>query len=88
MPRGEPSAVITVRVATDLERRIAREARRRRRSKSALVREAIERAFAPGPEPPDPAVEARRQSILVSGRPSEREALRLIEQAADLRGWK
>jgi len=34
------------------------------------------------------AREARRQSLLVSGRESERDALELIEHAADTRGWE
>lgn len=32
--------------------------------------------------------EARCQSILISGRQSEREAFDLIERAADTRGWE
>jgi len=34
------------------------------------------------------AREARRQSLLVSGRASERDALDFIEHAADTRGWE
>jgi len=84
MPR---SSVVTLRVPEELDRRITREARRRRRSKSALVREALQSAFAGGAPPDDPAREARRQSLLVSGRASEREALEFIEASADDRGW-
>ncbi len=36
----------------------------------------------------DPAEEARRQSILASGHPSEMEVLEFIEHAADTQGWK
>lgn len=36
----------------------------------------------------DPAEEARRQSILASGHPSEKEVLEFIEYAADTQGWK
>jgi hypothetical protein len=82
------SAVLTLRVPEELDRRIARAARRRRRTKSAVLREVLQTAFGAGPPAPDPAQEARRQSLLVSGRPSEREALRFIEQAADTRGWR
>jgi hypothetical protein len=87
MPRHR-SAVVTLRVPEELDRRIAREARRRRRTKSALVREALQTAFAASAPADDPAREARRQSLLVSGRPSEREALEFIEATADERGWR
>lgn len=81
------SAVVTIRVPVDLDRRIAREARRRRRPKSALVRDALQSAFGDTPAD-DPAREARRQSLLVSGRDSEREALEFIEASADQQGWR
>jgi hypothetical protein len=45
-------------------------------------------AFGEGPAPEDPAREARRQSLLVSGRVSEADALALIERLADDRGWR
>ena len=87
MPRTK-SAVVTIRVPVELDRRIAREARRRRRPKSALVRDALLSAFGETPPADDPAREARRQSLLVSGRDSEREALEFIEAAADHQGWR
>jgi predicted transcriptional regulator len=82
------TAVVTIRVPVDLDRRIAREARRRRRPKSALLRDALQSAFGDTPPPEDPAREARRQSLLVSGRQSEREALEFIEASADQQGWR
>jgi hypothetical protein len=82
------STVVTLRVPAELDRRIEREARRRRRAKSAVLREALQAVFGAGPLPDDPAREARRQSLLVSGRPSEREALEFIDGAADQEGWK
>lgn len=88
MSKKEKSTVLTVRVRGDLDRRIGKEALRRRRTKSAVLREALESAFGQGPPPEDPAREARRQSLLVSGRASEREALDFIEHAADGRGWR
>jgi predicted transcriptional regulator len=88
MSRSERSAVLTLRVPPDLDRRIEREARRRRRSKSAVLREALQSAFSGGPPPDDPAREARRQSLLVSGRASEREALDFLEHATDDQGWR
>lgn len=88
MSRKEPpSIVMTLRVPRQVERRIHQEARRRNRSKSAVLREVIEGAFA-GTPALDPAAEARRQSLLVSRLDSEQETLRFIESAADVRGWK
>lgn len=87
MPRTSPTTVVTLRLPRDLNRRIEHEARRRRRTKSALLRDALDRAFGDLPAD-DPAREARRQSLLVSGRKSEREALDFVETAGDSRGWK
>jgi len=87
MPRTS-STVVTIRVPAELHRRIERVARRRRCAKSAVVRDAVQAAFGTGPVPPDPAREARRQSLLVSGRASEREALEFIGAAADTKGWR
>jgi len=88
MARGARSTVLTPRVSTELDRRIERAARRSRRTKSDVLREALHSPFAGEPPPVDPAQEARRQSLLVSGRPCEREAIEFIEQAADERGWR
>jgi predicted transcriptional regulator len=88
MPKLERSSVVTLRVPHELERRIEREARRRRRTKSAVVREVLQNAFGDAPAEADPAREARRQSLLVSGRRSEREAIAFVEAAADARGWR
>jgi len=88
MPKPGRSAVLTLRVPPDLDRRIQLEARRKRRTKSALLREALQSFFGAGAPPDDPAREARRQSLLVSGRASEREALEFIERSADDEGWR
>ena len=88
MPKAGRSTVLTLRVPPDLDRRIEREARRKRRTKSAVLREALQNAFAGEVPPDDPAREARRQSLLVSGRASEGEALEFIEQATDDQGWR
>ena len=82
------STVITLRVPEELDRRIAREARRRRRTKSAVVRDALQNAFGGAAPGDDPVREARRQSLLVSRRRSEREALEFVETSADVRGWR
>jgi len=80
-------AVVTLRVSRDLDRAIAREARRLRRTRSALLREILERALEGGAGT-DPAAEARRQSLLVSRRTSEREVVEFVERVADRRGWR
>jgi hypothetical protein len=82
------SGLLTLRVPAAVERRIAQEARRRRATKSALVREVLEGAFGARAQGPDLESEARRQSLLVSRRASERDALRFVERAADVKGWK
>jgi hypothetical protein len=66
---------------------VRKEARDRRRSKSALLREVIEGAFTGAAAAVRSAAEERRQSLLVSQLDSEQETLRFIERAADLRRW-
>ena len=88
MGRPGGSTVLTLRVPSELDLRVAQVARRRRRSKSAVLREALEQAFGSVAPPEDPAREARRRSLLVSGRASEREALAFLERAADVKGWR
>ena len=88
MSETAPSTVLTLRVPADLDRRIEQAARRKRSTKSALLREALQQAFGTAPPPADPAREARRQSLMVSRRQSEGEALDFVEHAADTRGWR
>jgi len=88
MPRGERSTVMTLRVPEHVDRRIQQEARRTRRTKSAVMRDALEHAFGNAQPPQDPAQEARRQSLLVSGRASERDAVDFVQHAGDQRGWR
>jgi predicted transcriptional regulator len=88
MAERKTSVVLTLRVPLLLERRIERVARRRRRTKSVVLREALESAFGNEGPADDPAREARRQSLLVSGRASERDALDFVDQSADRRGWR
>ena len=85
---GRASAVLTIRVDADLTRSLAREARRRRKTKSEVAREILAAGLGGEGGQLDLAQEARRQSLLVSRRRSERETLKFIEQAADTRGWK
>jgi hypothetical protein len=88
MSETQRSTVLTLRVPADLGRRIEQAARRKSRPKSVLLREALQNAFGAAPLPDDPARDARRQSLLVSGRESEREALDFVEHVADDRGWR
>jgi predicted transcriptional regulator len=88
MPKSRRSTVLTLRVPPDLDRRIELAARRRRRTKSGLLRDALQSAFGAAVPEEDPAREARRQSLLVSGRASERDALDFIERTADDQGWR
>lgn len=88
MPDTSRSKVLTLRVPSDLDRRIVQAARRSRRPKSALLREVIQRAFGDAPAAEDPAREARRQSLLVSGLASDRDAIDFLNHAADERGWR
>ena len=88
MAQPARSTVLTLRVPHALDRRIERAARRRRRTKSAVLREALESAFGGESPSDDPAREARRQSLLVSGRASEHETLEFIERSADDQGWR
>lgn len=83
----QASTVLTIRLGGDLHRSLAREARRRRSTKSELVRELLAAGLGEGGVP-DHAQEARRQSLLVSRRRSERAALEFLEHAADTRGWE
>lgn len=86
MRRSKPeSAVVTLRVPMALSRRLEREARRRRLSRNQMAREILEDAL--HDKPFDLNEDARRQSLLVSRRRSERETLRFILDAADAAGW-
>ena len=82
----EASSVLTIRVPASLDRRLAREAKRQRRTRSSVARSILERAL--GDLVVDPAAEARRQSLLASRRRSERETMAFVAAAADVRGWK
>ncbi|HEX5760314.1 MAG TPA: antitoxin MazE-like protein [Thermoanaerobaculia bacterium] len=79
---------MTVRIGPDLTRSLAREARRRRKTKSEVAREVLAAGLGGERSGLDAEQEARRQSLLVSRRRSEKEALEFVEQAADTRGWK
>ncbi len=83
---AEETEILTLRVPRRLARRLAREARRQRRPRGAVARDILDAGL--GGDPQDPAAEARRQSLLVRDRDSERDALRFALDAADLKGWR
>ena len=88
MKRSEASSgVLTIRIGVELKRSLGREERRRRTTRSELVRELISAGLAGDEMASSLAQEARRQSTLVSGRESEGEALEFLENVADPRGW-
>ena len=63
-------------------------ARQRRQTRSELLRAILEEALQVEAREGDPVREARRQSLLASRRPSDRETLDFIEQAADTQDWR
>ena len=75
------SAVLTIRVPASLDRRLAREARRRRQTRSEVARAILDAELGAGDT--DLRAEARRQSLLVRRRASERDALTFILDVAD-----
>lgn len=84
---SDDSAVVTIRVPRAVAEQLAREARRQRRTRSALARDLLVAGLEPGSES-RLAAEARRQSLLARNRSSEREVLHVLADLADLRGWK
>lgn len=89
MSRAEKSSsVLTVRIDSDLTRSLDLEARRRHTTKSKLVRELLVDGLNGGKERNGLEEEARRQSLLVSGRRSEQDALDFLEQVADTQDWR
>jgi predicted transcriptional regulator len=87
MPKPGQSSVLTIRVPRDVERRLSREARRQRRTRSEVAR-AILQAGLSGAPADDPRAEARRQSELATASAGNDDTRQFIVDAADLRGWK
>ena len=81
------SAVLTLRVPAKVHRYLTREARRRRQTRSDVARTILQERV-DGSSKPDLLIEARRQSLLVSKRRSERETLAFLDAVVDRRGWK
>ena len=89
MPKSHngDSTVLTIRVPTALDRQLTREARRQRRTRSAVARDLL-MASLQQTATSDRRAEARRQSLSVREHESERDALQFVADAADLRGWE
>ena len=78
------SAVLTIRVPAALDRRLDREARRRRTTRSEVARAVLEAGL--GTSEWDLEADARRQSLLVSRRKSDRDAVAFANRAAGKTG--
>jgi hypothetical protein len=74
-------------VPAKVHRYLMREARRRHQTRSDVARSILQERV-DGAREPDFLVEARRQSLLVSQRRSERETLAFLDAVVDRRGWK
>ena len=81
------STVLTLRVPAKVHRYLTREARRRRQTRSDIARSILQERVE-GSTEPDFLDEARRQSLLVSNRRSERDTIAFLDTVADRRGWK
>jgi hypothetical protein len=87
MSKNRSSAVLTIRVTPALSRRLGREARRQRITRSEAARAILEQALE-GRSDDDVASEARRQSALAAASAEELEVLAFIGGAADTKGWR
>jgi hypothetical protein len=89
MPTGKKvSALLTLRIDSRMARHLAREARRRRTSRSELARSILEAGLRNESGEDRLAAEARRQSLLVSHLRSEKKTLDFIQAAADMWDWR
>jgi predicted transcriptional regulator len=85
--RSERTTVLTIRVPASLNRRLAKAARARRRTRSAVARDLLETALS-GLQIDDPAEEARRQSRLASARAWDGDDLFDFVAGAELGDWR
>ena len=86
MAKQPAPLILSVRLPAVSNAWLERTARKRQRSKSDLVRDLIEAERQKSSF--DMESEARRQSLLVSRRPSERESLEFVAGVADQAAWK
>jgi RHH-type transcriptional regulator, rel operon repressor / antitoxin RelB len=76
--------MLGIRLEPELERRLEALARQTGKSKSYHAREPIQHYLTEN----NLAAEARRQSVSVSRRENEQDALDFIENATDQTGWR
>ena len=84
----DTSRVLTFRASASIVRALSRMARQRRQTRSEVIRAILEEALRVDGREDDPVREARRQSLLVSRRTSDRETLDFIEHVADTQDWR
>ncbi len=87
-PRRRVSALLTIRISPTTASVLAREARRHRKTKSEVARSVLEAGLRGDEVARSTAQQARRQSLLVSRRRSEKETLEFVEKVADTWGWR
>lgn len=87
MSSNRESVVLTIRVPASLARRLAREARRQRVTRSEAARVILEHGLS-GHADTDLAADARRQSRLAAQSTAEADALEFIAATADVQGWR
>lgn len=85
--RKKTAALLTVRIDSGVARGLAREARKRGTTRSEVARSILAAGLGIDDERAGQVEEARRQSLRVSRRRSERETLEFIAAAADTWGW-
>jgi metal-responsive CopG/Arc/MetJ family transcriptional regulator len=82
------SSLLTLRIDSRMANSLSREARRRRATRSEVVRSILESALQKEHAADPIAEEARRQSLLVRKHRSEKETVEFVDAAADLWDWK
>jgi hypothetical protein len=82
------SSLLTLRIDSRMANSLSREARRRRTTRSEVVRSILEGALQNENVVASIAAEARRQSLLVRTLRSEKETLDFVAAVADAWDWK
>jgi hypothetical protein len=85
--RKRISSLLTVRIDSGMARTLAREAKRRGTTRSELARSLLAAGLS-GESSDQLAREARRQSLLVSRRRSEKDVIEFVQEIADTEGWR
>ena len=82
----QPSEVVTFRLSAELYRRLVKEARSRRMSKTDILRSVLSAHLQAPVE--DRAAEARRQSMLAAAVDRDGGLAAFMDAAHDDRGWR